>query len=190
MSAYSGPELTNSGLVLAYDMGNTDKSWKGAVATNLLPKSVGISGQPDGSTLSSNAGTAPDGTFTADKITVNSANSMHQAQINLTGPVVSGQTYTFSVYLKPSGTPRVSVSYIFNGGTVYDNLLDLSTKTNLTNTNVFRFTSANNGWVRVESTFVANATSSPVTYLQVASPTATGPGQAWQGDGIAALLYL
>jgi hypothetical protein len=36
MSCYGGPEITNDGLVLYYDMGNTQKSWKGAPTTNLL----------------------------------------------------------------------------------------------------------------------------------------------------------
>ena len=36
MSAYSGPEIANDGLVFAYDMGNPQKSWKGAPTTNLL----------------------------------------------------------------------------------------------------------------------------------------------------------
>ena len=36
MSVFAGPEISQSGLVFAYDMGNTDKSWKGAPATNLI----------------------------------------------------------------------------------------------------------------------------------------------------------
>jgi hypothetical protein len=36
MSVYAGPEISQSGLVFAYDMGNTNKSWKGAPATNLI----------------------------------------------------------------------------------------------------------------------------------------------------------
>jgi hypothetical protein len=35
MSVFSGPNISNSGLVFAYDMSNTDKSWKGAPVTNL-----------------------------------------------------------------------------------------------------------------------------------------------------------
>ena len=35
MSVYSGPEISNDGLVFAYDMSNTQKSWKGAPVTNL-----------------------------------------------------------------------------------------------------------------------------------------------------------
>lgn len=36
MSASSGPEISNNGLVFLYDMANTQKSWKGATTTNLL----------------------------------------------------------------------------------------------------------------------------------------------------------
>jgi hypothetical protein len=35
MSVYSGPEITNDGLVFAYDMVNQEKSWRGAPVTNL-----------------------------------------------------------------------------------------------------------------------------------------------------------
>ena len=37
MSVYSGPEINQSGLVFSYDMGNTNKSWKGEPSTNILP---------------------------------------------------------------------------------------------------------------------------------------------------------
>jgi hypothetical protein len=36
MSSHSGPEISNDGLVFAYDMGNTQKSWKGAPTVNLI----------------------------------------------------------------------------------------------------------------------------------------------------------
>jgi hypothetical protein len=36
MSVYSGPEIANDGLVFAYDMGNTEKSWKGRPTTNSI----------------------------------------------------------------------------------------------------------------------------------------------------------
>lgn len=35
MSTHSGPDISNDGLVFAYDMSNTQKSWKGAPVTNL-----------------------------------------------------------------------------------------------------------------------------------------------------------
>jgi hypothetical protein len=37
MSVFAGPEFSQGGLVLAYDMANTNKSWKGQPTTNLLP---------------------------------------------------------------------------------------------------------------------------------------------------------
>lgn len=36
MSSYSGPEIANDGLVFAYDMSNTQKSWKGKPTVNLI----------------------------------------------------------------------------------------------------------------------------------------------------------
>lgn len=35
MSVFSGPGISQSGLVFAYDMGNTNKSWKGVPTTNI-----------------------------------------------------------------------------------------------------------------------------------------------------------
>jgi hypothetical protein len=36
MSVFSGPEIANDGLVFAYDMGNLQKSWKGAPTVNYI----------------------------------------------------------------------------------------------------------------------------------------------------------
>lgn len=36
MAVHAGPKIVNDGLVFAYDMYNTDKSWKGAPATNAI----------------------------------------------------------------------------------------------------------------------------------------------------------
>ncbi len=36
MAAFSGPEISNGGLVFDYDMSNTQKSWMGAPTTNLI----------------------------------------------------------------------------------------------------------------------------------------------------------
>jgi len=43
MSAYSGPEISNDGLVFHFDMGNTNKSWKGKPTNNII-SSQGIAG--------------------------------------------------------------------------------------------------------------------------------------------------
>ena len=45
MGSFSGPEIVTNGLVFAYDMGNTDKSFQGAPTTNLINNPL-----PDGTT--------------------------------------------------------------------------------------------------------------------------------------------
>ena len=40
MAAHAGPKIENDGLVFAYDMYNTDKSWKGAPTTNLVASTL------------------------------------------------------------------------------------------------------------------------------------------------------
>jgi hypothetical protein len=48
MGSFTGPEIVTNGLVFAYDMSNTPKSWKGAPTTNLSPNLglVQIQGSP------------------------------------------------------------------------------------------------------------------------------------------------
>jgi hypothetical protein len=104
MSLSHSPSVVTNGLVLYYDMNNTQKSWKGAPATNLFTYSSEFDNAAWFKGLSSvtaNTTIAPDGTLTADTLSFSAA-----ANANLqptTAPTVTiGQQYTYSVYVRAS----------------------------------------------------------------------------------------
>lgn len=103
MGIFSGTEIVNDGLVFAYDMSNTQKSWKGQPATNLLTYSEDFSnsawngnlfGNWINSTVTTNNITAPDGTLTADTLTGN------YGKFTSSITATTSTTYTFSCWLK------------------------------------------------------------------------------------------
>jgi len=128
MSAFAGPSTVTSGLVFDYDMSNTQKSWKGQPATNLLLNSQDFSTNWSGnlfnnwinSTVSTNVSTAPDGTMTADRLT-----GYYSRWTDSIAASVS-TTYTFSCYLKNynlSNPPYLHIAFGLNGGLVsYNNV--------------------------------------------------------------------
>jgi hypothetical protein len=82
MALVHSPSIVTSGLVFYYDMNNTQKSWKGAPATNLIPYSQDYGS--NGNFMSNWTGNlfsnwinsvvttgyqAPDGNYTANLIT-------------------------------------------------------------------------------------------------------------------------
>jgi hypothetical protein len=109
MSVYSGPEIASDGLVFAYDMANTQKSFKGAPATNLVPNA---------DTMASWGpyGAGNDGTFITEFGTTG-YQMINRASWN---GIVRGITlpstgiYTFSAWVKYAGGSASN-----NGGAVY-----------------------------------------------------------------------
>jgi hypothetical protein len=96
---------------------NADGSYKGLLvepgATNLALYSQQFDDgywSKDSLTVDPNSTTAPDGTTTADKLTATGADSFSQSTAITS---VSGQTYTFSVYLK-ADTPTTLALYCLN----------------------------------------------------------------------------
>lgn len=99
MTVISGPNLYNTGLIFAYDMGNPERSWKGAPTTNLTPN-LGIStvlgaptvtyvGLEDGWKKYSLSGTWSGGTYPY---------SVAIDSVSFTG----GVTYSSGVYIRTS----------------------------------------------------------------------------------------
>lgn len=102
MSAYSGPEISNDGLVFHFDMENTDKSFKGKPTTNLSV--VGgkyFSGNGNFTTNETIQDVLPDGSIgdvrylKADYV-VDVNRTVSIGNYNLT----AGSTYTLSFYVK------------------------------------------------------------------------------------------
>lgn len=79
-------------------------------ATNLALYSddLALGGTPVAATVSANAGDAPDGTATADKLVENTANAEHYLSCGAVN-YVSGTTYVHSVLVKPDGRPGLRI---------------------------------------------------------------------------------
>ena len=112
MSLSHSPKIVTDGLVFAYDMANTKKSWKGAPTTNLL--STGTSGYtaftPSGwSTTMPQVGTSEFGTpiFKYDTTLVQYVYT-HDNVLSDDFGTLSGQVGTFSLYLRRIEGPATS----------------------------------------------------------------------------------
>ena len=94
--------IVRDNLVFAYDMGNTQKSWKGQPSANLLTYSDDFSNAiwtKNASTITSDLTIAPDETTTADKLIENTSAAEHYVLYN-NAPMASGTRNTISVYAK------------------------------------------------------------------------------------------
>ena len=115
MGVFAGPEIAESGLVLALDAGNS----KGFDDDeNLLTYSEQFDdaswGKGNG-TISTNLITAPDETLTADAFIENTTlNAYHFFNKSITKSA-SSITYTFSIFVKSKGGRRVGLR-IESGG--------------------------------------------------------------------------
>lgn len=133
MALVHSPSIVTSGLVFYYDMNNTQKSWKGAPATNLIPYSqdygangnfmANWTGNLFSNWINSVVTTgyqAPDGSYTANLLT--GYYSRWTASIT----AATSTTYTFSIWLKNYGLTNpidVHVAFGLNGGLVsYNNI--------------------------------------------------------------------
>jgi hypothetical protein len=113
MSAFSGPEISTSGLIFYYDVNNTEKSWKGKPTTNLLNPSW-ATWSVDGSGQG-NIGTRT--ILSAFYCRIDDVNQNTRQSTFIEG-ISANTTYTFSVkYKKISGTPTLRFQIqAYNGG--------------------------------------------------------------------------
>jgi len=136
MSIAYNTSIVTSGLVFYYDMTNTQKSWKGPPATNIIPYSQDYgaggnfasnwTGNLFGNWINSTVTTgflAPDGTYTANLLT--GYYSRWTASITAT----TSTTYTFSAWLKNYSLvnpPYLHVAFGLNGTLVnYNNITSI-----------------------------------------------------------------
>lgn len=165
MGVFSGPDVSESGLVLALDAANS-KSYDSN--ENLLTYSEQFDNgawSKVSTTVSTNATAAPNGTLTADNVT-NTPNSLSYLAQNKTG-LSTTTTYTASVYVKPLTTNKV-VAFEWGGAWRSFNL------SNLTDTGgggTGQITVLDNGWYRISHT-VTNVTSFNVIYIGAYGTTA------------------
>lgn len=110
------PQIVTNGLVFAYDMGNTKKSWKGAPTTNLLTNLANlVSWGNTNALITPNAALAPDGTFTANTVTFSSVSPIARVFQDTSVTSVNGVVYTSSIYLK-SNVPATIILSVQRSG--------------------------------------------------------------------------
>lgn len=155
---YSPKVVNDSSLVMYLDSANT-KSYSPSenllTYSNNFNNSIWSSGNV---TILSGATTSPDGTQNATLITQNTVNNRHIFRNNTYPTTISGNSYTLSFFVKPSGTTKFYVEFEWmggkqSGGNQYAGVwFDLTTKTNYSgNQNFFTptYVDYSNGWTRV-----------------------------------------
>lgn len=175
MSVYGGPEISNRGLVFSYDIANTQKSWKGAPATNLLINSVipfaNIYNFPDSTgTITQNYRQAPDGTNTAQQLSSTGTGLGTQFFTNVVTSTPSGTVYTFSFYTLSSS----QTGWVIGG--VGINQCTINSTTNI---------SLPNGWYRwivVVTTDVNNAVIALMAQVSIGTTIIVWGGQIELGS--------
>ena len=145
-------------------------------AWNVSPWAATSGGQ--GSTVSGNVTTSPDGTTNADKLIEAATTGTHFCLQNLT--LTSGTTYTASFFVKAS--ERTLGRFRMSGATAYwdiDFNLTLGTVTGGTNPFIQNY---GNGWYRIGGTFTANqASNNFILTLRDASGNASYTGNGTNG---------
>ncbi len=148
MASSYNASVVRDGLILYYDMNNTQKSWKGMPTTNLLTYSESantIYNLSSGSFVP-DAILSPTGTMTADRINL-TAGAMNSWDVYRTVSVTSGVVYTFSMYVLLGSSTNFCV--VMNNTQAWDTVARQC------------FTSANglnsSNWTRISLTFTGPA---------------------------------
>ena len=137
-------------------------------------------------TITQNTTIAPDGNLTADKLVEDTANNTHIVRQAVT--VISGTTYTFSVFLKKA--ERSKALLLFFGGfptTVLQIDLDNKTISNGTGTPINAFINEyDNNWFRVGFSLTSTSSAS-TTFTVYTSIDGLWANRIYQGDGTSGL---
>lgn len=128
-----------------------------------------------------NATTAPNGTTTADKFVEGTGSSIHR--FNQGGAIVSGQSYTFSVYAKASERTRLLLR-TNNGSADQDTYFDLTNGTIVSGTGTIE--NAGNGWYKLSRSLTATTSVSSNFICQLLLVN-TGTNTSYTGDGTSGL---
>lgn len=151
MGVYAGPEISQSGLVFAFDMGNRLKSWKGAPVTNLAFGNF-FSGNANFTVNQNVTDSMPDGsTGIARELNAQTVVDANRTVSIGSYSLTAGSTYTLSFYVK-------NISCTGFGGNLYSPTLLGSIAS------IIYPTITTGIWIRVETTFtVPTGSGSPVT---------------------------
>ena len=188
MGVYSGPEITEDGLILHLDASNARSYDPNGRYENLFLYSQDYSDaswSKTSTTITPNAIAAPDGTITASKLVGNNGVTGRQS-IYEDVTTVAGQTYTFSVFVK-AGERQYCCVWFDSTDVSEGNYYGASTYLDLISGKVAAGNQSGiirypNGWYRVHVT--ATATSTTMRFnLSVGSPNNNIAGYIANGDG-------
>jgi hypothetical protein len=132
-----------------------------------------------GSSITTNAVAAPDGSLTADNLIENSANSTHTcAQTSIS--ITSGAQYTGSAYFKNAG--RGYITLRMQATSIFDTAINLATGliTGTTAGATSRVEDVGGGWYRVSLTVTASATGTATFSFRLNN----GATATYLGDGV------
>jgi hypothetical protein len=133
--------------------------------------------------VTANAGVAPDGTNTADKLVPTAATTVHTIYNTSAINTVSGTQYAGSVYAKADGYNFLAVALNIGGGYTRAVCVDLTTgaTSNPGPSGTYTVTSVGNGWWRITASGSATTTSG---YWELwPASTAIAPGPVTTGNG-------
>ena len=134
-------------------------------------------------TVTANAGVAPDGASTADKIVEDTSTNSHS--VRRSAGVANATVYTYSAFIKAAGRTQVVLQY-FDGTTNKYPVFDLTTGAKVTDNGIgtsWTATNVGNGWWRFSIT-VTSASVSTECYIYPAS----GGTNGYTGNGIDGIL--
>jgi len=158
--------------------------------TNLVTNSENLSGagwSSQGSTITSNATTSPDGYSNADAIVETATTNEHN---RITGGTLTATSHTASVFLKKFNQTWCAL-YLYNGTAGIRHWINLDTLTAGTSANIgagitapLTLTNYGNGWVRASMTWTPDATG---WSFYIACARSNGGATNYAGDGTSGL---
>ena len=184
--------------LFSVDNGTTDIKARNTTATN-VKNLLTYSEQFDNSAWSkvtvnatANSAMSPDGSFTADLISETISNGSHQIQ--QPSSLLSTSYGTASVYVKPAGRTKVSLtipSADFNGN--YNAVFDVSAGSIISKSSsgtatlsTASISQIGNGWFRLQVSGIASTTST-TTRLHIAFGTDNSGSNSYAGDGVSGI---
>lgn len=188
-SSYTAYIPTTSAAVTVYDVSPTQLY--STARTNLLLQSQDVSTtwtlqfcRAIGSGSTVNNAVAPDGTTTADTLIEDNSTNIHTCYQNLT--VVSGTTYTASIYVKSAGRTKFYIRSAFTANVCqfeYD--ITAVTASLFSGAGSGTITGVGNGWYRL--TITATATGSGSGYVSLYLRDAAGSA-SYTGDNTSGVI--
>ena len=153
MSCFSGPEISNNGLVCMLDASNS-KSYNPAENLFTYSQTFTSGWSQSTATIIGNTTSSPIGTQTASTITEDTTTNQHLITQSL-GTITSGSVYTLSVYAKAGTRTQISLTSWGEGYAAFN----LSTGAVIqTGGNVCSIIDVGNGWYRISATITKTNT--------------------------------